>query len=278
MGYRQNIRMFKDTMSALGAGGYAVGGHDVRIPASLAVWREVRVFPASEVQRLVARAEQPAEDGPGGGCAIEVTMQDSFTAAEDLVRTSSDGSQDEKPPLVLNFANPVEPGGGVTRGAQAQEEDLCRRSSLYLSISSVEAEPYYQENERAHPGLFTHNALLSPHVQVFRASDGTYLGEPFEVAVLTVAAPYVPYTATVTSAELTETIETRVRGMLSIAEGCGYERLVLGAWGCGAFGNDPERVAEAFRGALADFAGFRIVRFAIPGPSHNHKVFARVLS
>ena len=281
MGWRANVNIFRDTMSAVRVGGYVVENEHVRISGTLEDWIEARVFSAEEVERLVGQPPRASTNSCGKG-VVEVTNQDSFTAAEELARASA-CDEAARPPLVLNFANPVEPGGGVTRGASAQEEDLCRRSTLYLSINSVAAEPYYRENSVAHPGLFTHNAILSPHVWVFRASDGSYLREPFEAAVLTVAAPYVPFTVDVTSAELRDTIATRVRGMLRIAATCGYDRLVLGAWGCGAFGNDPNQVAVAFREALREVSGpdgsspFDLVRFAVPGSGRNHEVFARVL-
>ena len=278
MGYKQNIRAFRTTMSVIRIGGYAVDGEHVQVPGALEDWLKVQAFAADEVLGLVDRAGHDSRASAGEGCVIEVTQQDSFTAAEELVR-SSGGYEGERPPLVLNFANPVEPGGGVTRGARAQEEDLCRRSTLYLSLNSVAAEPYYRENSAAHPGLFTHNALVSPHVWVLRSADMAFMREPVEVAVITMAAPYVPYTVAVTSAELRATVATRIEGMLRIAESLGYDRLVLGAWGCGVFGNDPEQVASCFREALSRCGGaFQQVRFAVPGPSHNHEVFARVLS
>ena len=51
-----------------------------------------------------------------------------------------------RPVLVLNLANPVNPGGGVRRGATAQEEDLCRISSLLVSLESMKAKTYYDYN------------------------------------------------------------------------------------------------------------------------------------
>lgn len=289
MGRRSNnMRIFRDTKAAMRVGGYAYGDQHVSLPGTADEWREVRVFHADEVVDLVEHPSYQTVFRLGACCNVEVVNQDSLTAAGELAANGTG----TLPPLVLNFANPVEPGGGVTRGASAQEEDLCRRSTLYLSLNSVAAEPYYCENAAAHPGLFTHNALLSPHVQVFRTSDGTYLEQPFEVAVLTVAAPFVPATVAVSSKDLRATIKMRIMGMLQIAASCGYRRLVLGAWGCGVFGNDPEQVSTCFREALHEIRSgregdptqgadvnslFSKVLFAVPGPSHNHEVFARVL-
>lgn len=292
---QQLVDMFNQTRAAIHAGGYETGGWQVRIPGSVDDWHAVRVFSQDELVRMVEHPSYRVHARTDRHCVVEVVRRDSFAAAAELAydtRGHAGGQQDRKPPLVLNFANPIEPGGGVLRGARAQEEDLCRCSTLYVSLGSKEARPYYQQNMRAHQGLFSHNALLSPHVQVFRASDGAFLERPFEVAVLTVAAPYVPNTVDVPSYELEAVLATRIMGMLHIAASCGYHRLVLGAWGCGAFGNDPEQVADVFRRALltfhVDVGGdpmdnprldkvFNQIRFAVPGEGRNNQVFTRVL-
>ena len=105
-------------------------------------------------------------------------------------------------------------------------------------------------------------AILSPDVLVFRTDDGVALDSPWLLSFLTCAAPYAPRIGQPRSGDL---LEQRIDRVLSIAHEYGYESLILGAWGCGAFGNDPARTAGDFRQALeTGFSGaFRDVVFAI---------------
>jgi len=161
--------------------------------------------------------------------------------------------------LSLNFANGVNPGGGFLHGARAQEEVLCRSSALYLTLRGDSM--YAAHSRRALPDS-TAWAILSPDVPVFRTDEGTPLDEPWLLSILTCAAPYAPAVGQPQAGDL---LQGRIHRVLAIARAYGYEALVLGAWGCGAFGNDPLRTAQDFHGALAgEFSGdFRGVVFAI---------------
>ena len=160
--------------------------------------------------------------------------------------------------LALNFANGVSPGGGFLRGARAQEEVLCRASALYLTL---EGDAMYDAHRRRADQASSDWAILSPRVPFFRTDDGTPLDAPWRLDVLTCAAP-VAHDAGGNPADL---LCRRISRVLTIAEAYGYEALVLGAWGCGAFGNDPARTARDFRDALSGpFLGvFEHVVFAI---------------
>ena len=105
-------------------------------------------------------------------------------------------------------------------------------------------------------------AIYSPAVPVFRADDGTSLGRPWLLAFLTCAAPYAPAIGQPQSGDF---LQQRIHRILAIARAYGHAHLVLGAWGCGAFGNDTWRTAVDFRQALEnDFRGaFASVIFAI---------------
>jgi uncharacterized protein (TIGR02452 family) len=161
--------------------------------------------------------------------------------------------------LALNFANGVNPGGGFLHGARAQEEVLCRSSVLYLTLRG---DPMYRVHSQRLLPDSTSWAILSPNVPVFRLDDGTPLNEPWTVSFLTCAAPYAPTVGQPRSGDL---LQERIHRVLAIAKAYGYEALVLGAWGCGAFRNDPLRTAKDFRDALeGEFAGdFSEVVFAI---------------
>jgi len=162
-------------------------------------------------------------------------------------------------PLALNFANWVVPGGGFLSGARAQEEVLCRSSALYQTLLD---DPMYEAHRRNPRPESTDWAILSPDVPVFRRDDGTTLERPWLLSFITCAAPYAPG---VGQPEAGVLLERRIRRVLAIARAYGYVTLILGAWGCGAFGNDPERTAADFRLALegAWRGAFSEVVFAI---------------
>jgi uncharacterized protein (TIGR02452 family) len=161
-------------------------------------------------------------------------------------------------PLALNFANGVHPGGGFLSGALAQEEVLCRCSALFLTLH----DDAMYEAHRPRPDVSSDWAILSPDVPVFRRDDGTALARPWLLSFLTCAAPYAPSLGQPRAGDL---LQQRIGRVLAIAAAHGFETLVLGAWGCGAFANDPVRTARDFRSALEGaFAGaFREVVFAI---------------
>jgi uncharacterized protein (TIGR02452 family) len=160
--------------------------------------------------------------------------------------------------LALNFANGIHPGGGFLGGARAQEEVLCRSSALYATL---QGDPMYAAHQRRPQPDSTDWAILSPDVPVFRDDQGTALDTPWTLSILTCAAPYAPALGQPRAGDL---LEARIRRVLAVARAFGYSALVLGAWGCGAFRNDPERTARDFKTAIGEHAGgFAEVVFAI---------------
>jgi len=162
-------------------------------------------------------------------------------------------------PLALNFANGVHPGGGFLCGARAQEEVLCRSSALYQTLVG---DPMYEYHAKRPLPDSSDWAIYSADVPVFRADDGTELDRPWTVSFLTAAAPHAPRVGQPASGDL---LEARIVRVLAIAHAYRHESLVLGAWGCGEFKNDPHRTARDFREALSgEFRGrFSRVVFAI---------------
>jgi uncharacterized protein (TIGR02452 family) len=170
-------------------------------------------------------------------------------------------------PLALSFANGIQPGGGFLGGARAQEEVLCRSSALYQTLVG---DPMYESHRaRALPDS-SDWAIYSPNVPVFREDDGTALEHYWLLSFLTCAAPYAP---TIGQPEAGDMMQRRIYRVLAIARSYGYTALVLGAWGCGAFANDPHRTAVDFRNALErDFSGaFSEIVFAISDWSPERK-------
>lgn len=165
-----------------------------------------------------------------------------------------------KRPLALNFANGTETGGGFLRGATAQEEALCRSSALFATLVD---DPMYEFHRKRDLWAEASDwAILSPNVPVFRDDRGMELDVPWLLSFITCAAPYAP---SVGYPQSVARLQKRIVRVLSIARAYGYTELILGAWGCGAFGNNPQRTAGDFRSALErEFAGmFGEVVFAI---------------
>lgn len=205
-----------------------------------------------------------------GFCNIEVTRNDSYGAALGM----GEGC------LVLNFMSGWNPGGGVTKGARAQEEDLCRRSSLYLSLTSEDGMQLYDYNRENAPDMSSNYMLLSPKVEIIKTSDGEYIEPSMTCAVLSAAAPRLigEFGFNVDDDELEQVLESRIHGILQVAAKYGYRRLILGAWGCGAYRNDPEQVARIFRDELSRMTGyFDDVEFAVYGKNENYECFAAAL-
>ncbi len=201
-----------------------------------------------------------SERSPYAEMYVQVTGETTLAAAWRLVEQGYR-------PVALNFANGVEPGGGVFRGALAQEESLCRSSALYLTLIG---DPMYDYHEQYCGPEFSDWVIYSPKVPVFRNDAGQALEKPWLLSFITCAAPIAPLVGQPRSAEL---LRARIHRVLAIAQAYAHEAIVLGAWGCGAFGNDPYQTAIDFRHALETvFNGaFREVVFAITDLSETQR-------
>ncbi|MEU3027803.1 TIGR02452 family protein [Streptomyces incarnatus] len=216
--------------------------------------REVPLADATAAARTGTRmygpGPVPVPSPPALDTVVEVTGESSTEAARRLA---------DAPVAVLNFASARNPGGGYLNGAQAQEEALCRASALYTCL--LEAREFYDHHRADRDPLCSDRVIHSPGVPVFRDDRGRLLAEPCQVGFLTAAAPnagVLRRTAPGRAAEIPAALATRAERVLETAAAHGYRRLVLGAWGCGVFQNDPAQVAGAFRKLLG--AGGRFER------------------
>lgn len=241
----------RETERIVAAGAYrAPGGHEVSLAAAIEAARDgTRTYGPEPVRVPAFRP---------GATRFEITGESSVEAARRLADDVA----------VLNFASARNPGGGYLNGAQAQEEALCRASALYTCLLKA---PGFYDHHRTHRNPFyTDRVIHSPAVPVFRDARGRLLDEPFRAGFLTSPAPnagVILRTAPERAGEIPQALVTRAGRVLETAAAHGYRRLVLGAWGCGVFRNDPARVAAAFRTHLAPggrFSGaFGHVVFAI---------------
>ncbi|MFI1988538.1 TIGR02452 family protein [Actinoplanes sp. NPDC020271] len=185
---------------------------------------------------------------------IEVTPESTLWAARRLGNN----------PAVLNFASARNPGGGFRTGAQAQEESLARASAMYPCL--LKAGDFYAYH-RADPSLlYTDRVIYAPSVPVFRDDKGRLLPAPYPASFLVSAAPNrsaITRNQPAAIPGIRPSLESRAARVLRVAAAHGHRVLVLGAWGCGVFGNDPAEVAQVFARTLAVSPWFDLVVFAV---------------
>lgn len=215
-----------------------------------------RVELAHEIERAVEGTVlyRPAElkrllgaPSPGAGRArIEVCNETTQVAAERLARERDDV-------VMLNFASAKNAGGGFINGAKAQEEDLARSSALYACL--VEQREYYDSNRREPSMLYTDHLIYSPSVPFFRVRNRELIDTPFFASVITAPAPNAGEHLRRHPnghADVETSLRRRAGYVLAVAKAQGHRCLVLGAWGCGVFRNDPALVAKTFATWLDD--------------------------
>jgi len=212
-----------------------------------------------------AAAANCGKKRPRESSVCEVTPEDSLDATARVLREATARGDFaggcRLPPVVLNMANAEWVGGGFLHDSSGQEEEMCRRTNLFPQLLQAEKEGQYPIPDVG--------AIVCPDVTVFRSGQKdnyAKLAEPYRVAVVTAAAPRSPDVSSPHALRsYVERMRAKVEALLAVLEHCGYEELVLSAWGCGAFRNPPEHVARIFRQALCDrFAhSFRRVVFAV---------------
>lgn len=179
-------------------------------------------------------------------------------------------------PLVLNMASEISPGGGWRKGSTAQEESLFYRSLYYLAL----------ENRGYYP-LDIYAGIYTPDVFFFRSRqlDGYKLLSYEDCSFISCVAmpalrkPTLNTDGTYLDAEREVMIE-KIRGIFKIAILNKHDSLVLGAFGCGAFGNNPVEVAKMFKEVLPDYSKyFKKIQFAILdyNGSKNLSIFKNIL-
>lgn len=227
------------------------------------------------------------------GPEVYVTKERSFEAAIRLHKENPGAKI-----AVHNFASATNPGGGVTRGARAQEECLCRCSTLYPVLAQPRLmRDFYQFHRDQHDVRYTDRCIYSPGIYIIKsdteAPERLPEAEWVEVDIITVAAPNLrskPYNPmnpgsgtpiSVSDDDLLHLHIQRARHMLSVAALNKAEILVLGAFGCGAFQNNPNVVARAYQSVLSEFKGrFKKITFAVycsPRDTRNYEEFSSIL-
>jgi uncharacterized protein (TIGR02452 family) len=200
-------------------------------------------------------AELPLVRSGSQATRFEVANESTLAAARRLVAEG-------RHVVALNFASGKHAGGGFRSGALAQEESLCRSSGLFACIGG---NPMYSFHAGQSGGFYSNYAIYSPAVPVIRDDDGELLEEPYLCSFITAPAVNAGAVSDSRQHEIRAEMERRVEKVLSLAAGCAHDAVVLGAWGCGAFRNDPDMLAKLFHTALTGpFRGvFAVVAFAV---------------
>lgn len=241
-----------------------------------------------------AREEIPFSPPSNGTPArVIVSRKRTLEAAERYVREG-------KKTCVLNFASATNPGGGVTRGSSAQEECICRCSTLYPCLNTRDLwDCFYSPHRKAGNPLYNDDCVYTPGVCVFR-EDTTFpellLKEYWwNVNVITCAAPNLrkapsnvmnpcagTKAAQISHKELELLLTSRIRRIFQLAAKEENQVLILGAFGCGAFQNPPEVVARVFRKVMEEYElAFETVEYAVycsERDIRNYEVFREVIS
>ena len=239
----QRARIAAETVAIVQSGQYtSSAGSTVSIgePVRLAVESSVLIRP-NESASLRQQAEQRLLDR-NFTTTFKVSNETTFAAAKSLVSRFGPGRV-----AALNFASAKNPGGGFLQGSQAQEESLARASALYACLHRHSE--YYESNRRESSLLYTDHLIVSPRVPVFRDDADRLLEEPWEVTILTSPAPNAGAVAKnqpQSASRIEPTFRNRIKQILSAAVAFDQTALVLGAWGCGVFRNDPATVARLF--------------------------------
>lgn len=245
--------MAKETLEILDRGyyepanepGQAARRITIKDAVERAVERSILISPAEGEKLLQKYPVCP-------GCGRPETRVENISAVGAVRRLAEEGKQDIG---LLNFASAKNPGGGFLNGAKAQEESLAVSSALYPTLTAHGA--YYEEN-RAHSSMmYLDYAIYSPEVVFFRDESFQLTGTPVEASVLTL--PAVNMGQVMLKGENVREAKSVMRRRMKLALGIFAEHkakhLVLGAYGCGVFRNDPREVAAWWRELLEEGMG-----------------------
>lgn len=254
-------KVAKETLRIIEEGQYIsnCGNLIVLLPAHQAAVTGTILYKPDQGNSLLAKR---ISEAPAHPPVIEVTDETTQEAARRLLQI--EGCSDL---VLLNYASARNPGGGFISGAKAQEEDLCRCSGLYPC--QLKQPLYYKANRSQSSFLYTDHVIYSPKVPFFRTKHQELLEEFFLASVITAPAPNAGEIIR-RNKNAWQEIETALRRrtgiVLAIAREHQHRTMVLGAWGCGVFRNQPSMVADAFGSWLSspNFHGcFDRVVFAV---------------
>ena len=263
--FRKEI--FQNTVKLVQNGGYHVDDVFVNIPSVL-LDSKSEYFDAPN--KLEGRLTHKTE--------FSVINADCLETAEILAKAGLN-------PCVLNLASGKNPGGGVINGAGAQEENLFRRTNIFLSLyqfASYANEYGVKKHSKSYPLNKSTGGIYSADIAVFRGSEKNgycLLKNPYNVSFVTVSAINRPDLIKRNGKlyivdNLVESTKEKIRTILRISGKYKHDCLVLGAFGCGAFANPPNHMAELFKEVFFEeefVTQFKLVIFSIFEDHNSNK-------
>ena len=250
MGRQENVEIFDDTMA------YCSSDEDLKANISKSTLGQLLILENDIIPHFKAQYKENAD--------VIVSDKRTFQAAESYAYAG-------KKVCVLNFASATNPGGGVLNGAGAQEECLCRCSTLYFNLTKrILYTDFYIPHRNLQNPLHNNDIIYSPDVTVFKSdTESPALLDKkdwFSVNVISCAAPNLRFMpqGTISNEEIYTIQLERFSRILSVAAAQKNEVVILGAFGCGAFKNDANVVAEAAKNSVREFLKyFETIEFAI---------------
>lgn len=296
---KRNIEIFKDTID-LCKNSERLKQIILECRAAQKMFREGAALPgalgAAESQELAdvsGVSENPDLADVSGTPEIIAGMRRRYDASAAVIvsgkrtlEAASAYAHAGKKTCILNFASATHPGGGVVSGSSAQEECLCRCSTLYFSLDIPEMKRcFYRPHIEAEDSLYNDDCIYTLGVLAVKSDidfpERLPESEWYPVNVITCAAPNlrgVP-ASFVTTEKLRPLFESRIRRIFEVAAWGQNEVLILGAFGCGAFCNPPELVAEVFHTVMQEYLHtFETIEYAVfhkEWETANYEAFAR---
>ncbi|NGX28495.1 MAG: hypothetical protein K940chlam1_00676 [Candidatus Anoxychlamydiales bacterium] len=183
---------------------------------------------------------------------VEVFEGDSYDVA---IRLKNERSYEKV--VVLNMANP-RAGGNFLQGDERQEEALCMRSTLFDSINIHKSNknnynPYLKRKMGWWYKIPEFGVIFSPKIRVFRGNveEGfCYFKNPAELNVISARAYKLNNIRT--PKNYRENTKRKIQMIFNSALIKNQELIVLSAFGCGAYNNDPRVVAEIVKEILQE--------------------------
>ncbi|PAF31653.1 TIGR02452 family protein [Paenibacillus sp. 7516] len=241
-------RIAQETLAILEEGQY-INGYDRRVSIDEDLKRAIQgsvLYRPNELPALREQVRQLQAAPKSAAAKIEVTGETTLAAASRLV--VDEGRTDV---VCLNFASAKNPGGGFLGGSQAQEESLARATGLYPCISQMNE--MYDHNRKLRTCLYSDYMIYSPGVPVIRDDEDRLLAQYYTTSFITapaVNAGVVKERGQADDQQIELVMKERIRYILDVAAMNGHRNLVLGAYGCGVFRNDPVDVARYFHDVL----------------------------
>lgn len=237
----KRVLLAQDTLKIIQQGYFiSPTGHTIDIQAAQ-VSAEVGTItytPTKSDELLVSRSKKPLVQST----TIEVNGATTMDATRQLL------SEGFEKVVCLNFASAKNAGGGFLTGSQAQEESIARSTGLYPCLQKESK--YYDVNRRTKSCMYTDYMIYSPDVPMFKDEAGINLPNLQTASVIT--APAVNFGVVKKREphkipEVEIIMKRRIAKVLAIALKHEHQAIVLGAWGCGVFQNDPKDIAPWFK-------------------------------